>query len=132
MLAAISVVRSTGSPNRVDRGVSQAAEPPAPPDAVALLDGLKPGDVVGDWQVRAIEVLHDRRIAVEFHKGKASFDIWVARHSANPPVRTARYALTFGFEQGGHVPASAEQRALHAIAARVRATENRVPVPKGL
>jgi hypothetical protein len=131
-LVVLSILRSTGSRTHWDAGAPRSA----PSNVIALLDGLKSGDRIGQFSVSDISV-RDHRVAVDLQNGAIGFTVWVAKKGVDPhapPLTTGRYALFFGnaHGDGGRVPAESYQAALQAIAARVRHTEARVPAPQGL
>jgi len=109
-------------------------------DALPLLQGLKPGDPIGEWTVSRILVNEsvDKKpqLAVEMERKGSGITIWVARKEnvKNPPLSTEKYALTFGHPRvyGEEIPKDAYEKQMAAIAARVRATEATAPVPAGL
>jgi hypothetical protein len=110
-------------------------EPALPAGASALLDGLRIGDRIGAWQVRAIRVL-DRKLGVDLLLNERVMTVWIAQKGAHPmlpPRETERYALFFGFPPESQVAATRDlDLVLGAIEQRLRRTESVHPVPAGL
>jgi hypothetical protein len=129
--------------------VAPVAAIPPPPSASApaitsetypLLEGLKPGDALGEWVVQRI-ILNQSpqnkpQLAVELERKGSGITIWVARkeNAANPPLATERYALSFGHARpyGEPIPGDAYDKSMNLIAERIRRTESKAPVPPGL
>jgi hypothetical protein len=113
-------------------GAPRAASAPA--DIVALLDGVRPGDVAADARLSRVDVTPERSIALVFLMGEAELPFWIARKGTQafrPPRSTERYDLFFG-KPTASVPDDAVTRILEELERRVRRTEDRVPVPAGL
>ncbi|MGZ3424456.1 MAG: hypothetical protein ACXVEF_25655 [Polyangiales bacterium] len=112
----------------------------APDESCPLLEGLKTGDQVGEWQITRIlvneSVEKKPQLAVEMERKGSGITIWVARKEnvKNPPVVTQKYALTFGHPRpyGEPIPPDAFETMLQKIADRVRKSEADAPVPAGL
>jgi hypothetical protein len=144
LLALLAVAWCTQSK---DRRTATAARGPTAPESVVpsgesypLLDGLKPGDALGEWTVGRILVNESTekkpQLAIELERKGSGITVWVARleNVSNPPTRTAKYGLTFGHARpyGEPIPEGAYEQNTNAIAERIRRTETTTPVPAGL
>lgn len=129
-------------------GTSPAASPSASTSASAepveefpgtrtLLDGIGVGDSVAGWRIDRTRLVKGKRLAIEVRHGKTGFTIWIVRKGIDKrtaPRQTDRYDLYFGqrVNYGGPVPPGAEAKVLDAIAARLKRTGDKVPVPAGM
>ncbi|MEB2310269.1 MAG: hypothetical protein OZ921_04685 [Sorangiineae bacterium] len=109
----------------------------APADAVALLDGLRPGDAVGDFRVYRIAAKPaEHRLQVELHQGDSGFNVWVMKKGGPvPPRETGKYGLYYGGLWGAHAKEfrpGFEDAVLTDLTSRIGRTEDRVPPPQGL
>lgn len=111
---------------------------PPPADVAALLGGLGPAtDLGAGWRVRGVSPVHEGRIVIDVERGEIGFRVWVMRRDdadKRPPARTKHYALFVVQPRptGEAVDDEGKGHVLAALAARLRATEGRVPVPAGL
>lgn len=113
--------------------------PPATPEVLALLDGLRVGDALGDFRVRRIAAPtpSGRVIAVDLENAGMELTITIARRDALPhraPRRTARYDLFYGSPRpaGRTLAFEAIAPLLEALAARIARVEERAPTPAGM
>ncbi len=128
------------SPNAEAGGPGALPPVSAVPAEIALLEGLKPGDVVDEWTVERILVTESPtqqpQLAIELGRKGSGITIWVHRKETvkNPPLSTERYAFTFGHPRpyGDPIPKDAYAKTMAQIAERVRRAESTAPVPDGL
>lgn len=125
----------TGAPGGPAGG---AAVPPATPDVVALLDGLKPGDSIGPATVARVSAVVGGAILVYVTQGPQRGMVSVVKrggpNAPNPPATSEKYAVYFRTEKGAPdvLPEKVIMDACTALAERLRRTEPRAPTPAGL
>jgi hypothetical protein len=107
------------------------------PEALTLLGALEIGELIGGWEVLAIEGPVDGEIRVELGRDHQRFSIMVARlgtRTERPPVKTEQYAIYYGHAHPTDttIPDGAIRASTHAVARRVGATEHEMPVPAGM
>lgn len=135
-----SVSSSTSAAVTVPASSPVASASAGPAMVVPLLEGLKPGDTVDEWTVSRLfvntSIEKKPQLAVELERKGSGITIWIARVSdaKNPPVRTAKYALSFGDARpyGEPIPDDAATKVTNLLAERVRRTEATVDPPAGL
>lgn len=127
---------------RAPAGSTAPVAPPSTPPS--LLEGLAPGDRLGDWTVERILPARgpgDRpELAVELARtdgGRSvGITVWVQRKedAVKPPVVTDRYALSYGHARPDGVSVTDAEflRVVALVAERIRRTEAVAPVPSGL
>lgn len=141
-LASLGVAACNSSPQggapapSASAGIPRALPAPAGAEILALLDGLAVGDKVGGVPVVAIGAIDARgTIPVVIEQGGAISVVVIAARTETPapPVSTKSYSVFFeGFD--GRNPLSQQQvlEAAKDIAARLRKTEDKLPVPPAL
>jgi hypothetical protein len=117
-------------------------EPPAPPDAIALLDGLAVGDEEADFKVVSLSVPSNeqmaRSVAVGLERRDGiGFTVWVTAAGTypwRPPRSSAKYALFYSLPhpEGVSLDEDVINGVLDAIVARVARNEDRVARPSVL
>lgn len=130
LAAGVAVQTERAGAGRARRTDARAAMVPCRDDVRALLAGLREGDAVGDDLVRRIGCVDPRSMVVglEGPGGGWSAVIVPRGASANaPPVRTERCDLFYREERSPGSGTSSRQRALEALAARLRAHEAVAP-----
>jgi hypothetical protein len=115
------------------------AWPDAPPaDVAALLDGLGPGaQLTARWRVRGISPVIDAKIVIDVDRGDAGFRAWIVRSDRDsrlPPKRTAKFSLYTAQPRptAEALDDAAYAEVLAALAQRIRRTETKVAVPRGM
>lgn len=111
--------------------------PPATTEAIALLDGLRPGDTLGVFRVVRIRGPRERLIAVDLENDGLELTLTVALHGALPhsaPQSTARYDLFYDPPRppGRALAFEAIKPVLAALAERIARVEERTPTPPGM
>ena len=112
----------------------------ADPGGILLIEGLKAGDAVGDWQISRIVMSESNekkpQLAIELERKGSGITIWIARkeNAKNPPLTTQKYALSFGHARpyGDPIPEGSYETTMQKIAERVRRAEPTAPIPPGL
>ncbi len=106
-------------------------------EATALLDGLKVGDKVQDFQVVAVRGPRLKRIEIELGRAGQTLRVFVSRIDSIkliPPRKTQMYAVYYeNAKPNGDAVSSEEYLALvEAIAKRVEKQERQVSMPDNL
>lgn len=102
-------------------------EPSCAADVVALLGGLRGGDVLGGFTVQRISCREPRSAAIELQGAPGSLSVLVAAKGVlphAPPARTERCELFYSHRAPAPTQ-EATQGALEATALRVRAGEKK-------
>ena len=105
------------------------ATPSAPsPAAIALLDGLQPGDTLAGWTVLGIDGPRDEAIRVDLGHKDVRFAITIAPLGAlpdSPAMQTDLHALYYGHAHPDRsaIPPNATRALLANLARRVRKHE---------
>jgi len=105
-------------------------------DVVALLGGLRQGDRIAGANVLAVLAPVERRCSVVVELDGTVFDIGISQKGTSkalPPVVLDKYELVWGGARGAPMKSpDAVSAVTQAVADRVRANENSVPVPAGM
>ncbi len=126
------------SSSPVAPAVASVVVPPVGPDVRAMLGGVSVGSTVEEFGVKEIGgVRSDGAVPVRLeHEGKT---VWLALtlvpedDDPRPPASTAKYAVYY--ESGERGKGASEEdchRVAQAMAEKLRAVEDRVPVPAGM
>lgn len=131
LLCILGVVHRLGASAPQER--ASRAEP-APPEAVALLDGLQVGEKLAGWTVLGITGPADRVLRIDVAFDEVRFSISVAAQGAvqyPAPRTTEMYDLYYGHPhpRGTTIPESATRAIMAGIERRVRKHETTVVVP---
>ncbi|MGH1345331.1 MAG: hypothetical protein ACRBN8_27460 [Nannocystales bacterium] len=107
---------------------------PAPPEALALLDGLQVGEKLAGWTVLGITGPKDRVLRIDVAHAEIRFSISVAAQGAveyPAPRTTETYELYYGHPhpRDTEIPESATRAIMAGIERRVRRNEATVEVP---
>lgn len=100
-------------------------------DAIALLDGLRPGDTLASFRVRRIRAPSDRRLMIELEG--TSLVVVVAALGVDPhsaPRTTALYAIFY--QNAGSMSWPEVEPVVAAVESRVRRGEQASPRPRGM
>jgi len=146
-IVAVTTAWMSGCHRRLDEGSPGGAgsalpsgtadrKVPAGAGEVALLDGLRVGDVVEGYEVVWVGAARaDGGMEVGLEAGGRRMRLVVAlvSEAPRPPVRTERYGLFYEASDALHAAGVEESlRVLEALAKRIRKVEGRVPVPPGM
>jgi hypothetical protein len=110
----------------------EPASASAPSDrAIALLDGLRPGDRVAGWTVLGIDGPREESIQIDYSHADVRFAITITPLGTvvdSPPMHTDLYAIYYGHAhpQGATIPPAAVRALLADTARRLRKTERTV------
>ena len=131
LLCLLGVVHRLGASPRPQRANRQQ---PAPPEAVALLDGLQVGEKLAGWTVLGITGPTDRVLRIDVAYDDVRFSISLAARGAveyPAPRTTETYDLYYGHPhpRGTEIPESATRAIMAGIERRVRRHEATVVVP---
>ena len=131
LLCILAVVHRLGAPADEDRASRQKT---APPEAVALLDGLQVGEKLAGWTVLGITGPVDRVLRIDVAYEEIRFSISVAARGAveyPAPRTTQTYDLYYGHPhpRGAKIPESATRAIMAGIERRIRRNEATVEVP---
>ena len=111
--------------------------PEAGPGILELFGGLRKGDLLGPLRVEHVSIIERGQITLRLSKADAVGQLAVARLDDKgplPPVKTQKYGIFFLTPLPG-LPALSQGEltaASEALAERIRASEDRVPIPAGL
>ena len=99
--------------------------------AIALLDGLRPGDRVAAWTVLGIDGPREESIRIDYGHAEIRFAITITPLGSvvdNPPMHTDLYAIYYGHAhpEGATIPPAAVRALLADTARRLRKTERTV------
>lgn len=99
--------------------------------AIALLDGLRPGDRVAGWTVLGIDGPHEESIQIDYGHADVRFAITITPLGTvvdSPPMHTDLYAIYYGHAhpEGATIPPAAVRALLADTARRLRRTERTV------
>ncbi len=110
------------------------------PAEVALLSGLKKGDVIGEWTVERI--LFDRspndapQLALDLVRKGSGITVWIGKRGkvTGAPIETTNYVVSYGHPRpnGEPIPPGADLEVTNKIVERLKANENTAPAPPEL
>jgi len=131
LLCIVGVAHRLGASAPQDRASRQQ---PAPPEAMALLDGLQVGEKLAGWTVLGITGPTDRVLRIDVAHDEIRFSISVAARGAveyPAPRTTETYDLYYGHPhpRDTEIPESATRAIMAGIERRVRRNEASVEVP---
>ncbi len=111
-----------------------AEQTPAPPEALALLDGLVIGEKLAGWTVLGVTGPVDRVLRIDLARDEVRFSISVAARGAveyPSPRQTERYDLYYGHPhpRDTEIPDNAIRAIMAGVERRVRRNEATVEVP---
>jgi hypothetical protein len=100
-------------------------------DAIALLDGLRPGTRVAGWAVLGIDGPREEAIRIDYGHADVRFAITVSPLGTvpdSPPMHTDLWAIYYGHVQPADatIPPAAIRALLGDVARRLRKTERDV------
>lgn len=131
LLCLAGVMHRLGGPAPAERANRQQ---PAPPEAVALLDGLQVGEKLAGWTVLGITGPLERVLRIDVAHDDIRFSISVAARGVveyPAPRTTQMYDLYYGHPhpRDTEIPESATRAIMAGIERRVRRNEASVEVP---
>lgn len=128
-VAAAGIAWGLAWPPPADQTPRVATQPALSDEAVALVGGLAPGDMLVGWKVTAMSG-PDRRgtIRIELAHRTVAFSLLVAPLGAlpeQPPVQTERYAVFYGHVDPPQtvLPRNVVHATTNALANRIRSHE---------
>ena len=119
---------ASAAPQRASR------QQPAPPEAVALVDGLQVGDKLAGWTVLGLTGPLDGVLRIDVARDEIRFSVSVAARGAVPypaPRTTEMYDLYYGHPhpRDTEIPEAATRAIMAGIERRIRRNEASVEVP---
>ena len=131
LLCVIGVVERLGSPAPATRAEDRV---PASPEALALLDGLAPGELLAGWTVLGITGPSEGALHIDVARDEVRFTVSVAPQGVleyRAPRSTARFDLFYGHPhpEDTEIPENAIRAILAGVERRVRRNEASVTVP---
>ena len=104
-------------------------------EVLALLDGLKAGDLLGPAKVVHVGAVTHGSVVIDVEEGTQRGGIFFVKLGGGPlpPASSDRYAVYYRNSKAPNaIPAAALRTVCTSLADRLRGTEARVPPPSGL